>query len=81
MIQNKSDDEKSRRKELALYYLNGSDFCELYVIDKGNEVSYPSIAIDDNSLYLSYTYNRKNIKVDVKTLAFIENMIKDKKCF
>lgn len=81
LIQNKSDDEKSRRKELALYYLNGSDFCELYVIDKGNEVSYPSIAIDDNSLYLSYTYNRKNIKVDVKTLAFIENMIKDKKCF
>lgn len=82
LIQNKSDDEKNRRKELVIYALNGKKLCEIYTLDKSQEISYPSVLIENSMLYTSYTYDRVKIGLNILPLIFLaQTNLKDKPCF
>lgn len=75
------------RASLGLYYLKDRDsFIHIKNIDKVSgeyptEVSYPSAVIDSKEgyLYITYTYNRKHIRVHRLSLSRLENLINELK--
>lgn len=65
------------RSRLSLYSLNAKgEFIRLLTLDKGSEVSYPSVLMLKNELYISYTFERKFIKVLKLDINSLERLVK-----
>lgn len=71
------------RKNLTLYWLQDHKqgvFKELFKIDEQNgEVSYPAMAIDNENLYITWTFYRKNIKYTSIKLSILGTLIENAK--
>ncbi|AFI05303.1 3-deoxy-d-manno-octulosonic acid hydrolase subunit 2 [Helicobacter cetorum] len=66
-----------RRKELLLSKLEDSNtFQILKVLDKANEVSYPSSSVSSDFIDIVYTYNRSNIKHIRFNMAYLKSLLK-----
>lgn len=69
------------RASLSLFWLRDKskgEFVRLMTLDalKDGEVSYPAAVSDDTNLYISYTYDRKQIKSIIVSLDSIFELIK-----
>lgn len=62
-----NDGQKGKaRSTLSLFWLKDKakgEFVKLFTLDEAQEVSYPAVLSSSNSLYISYTLDRKAIKV------------------
>ncbi|MGN8432390.1 3-deoxy-d-manno-octulosonic acid hydrolase subunit 2 [Helicobacter pylori] len=76
LIHNPSD-LSLRRKELWLSKLeNSNSFKTLKVLDKANEVSYPSYSLNPYFIDIVYTYNRSHIKHIRFNMAYLKSLLK-----
>ncbi len=76
LIHNPSD-SSLRRKELLLSKLeNSNSFKTLKVLDKANEVSYPSYSLNPHFIDIVYTYNRSHIKHIRFNMAYLKSLLK-----
>ncbi|WP_033756280.1 3-deoxy-d-manno-octulosonic acid hydrolase subunit 2 [Helicobacter pylori] len=76
LIHNPSD-LSLRRKELWLSKLeNSNSFKTLKVLDKANEVSYPSYSLNSHFIDIVYTYNRSHIKHIRFNMAYLKSLLK-----
>ncbi|MFP6046411.1 sialidase family protein [Helicobacter pylori] len=76
LIHNPSD-SSLRRKELLLSKLeNSNSFKTLKVLDKANEVSYPSYSLNSHFIDIVYTYNRSHIKHIRFNMAYLKSLLK-----
>ncbi|TPH58568.1 3-deoxy-d-manno-octulosonic acid hydrolase subunit 2, partial [Helicobacter pylori] len=76
LIHNPSD-SSLRRKELLLSKLeNSNSFKTLKVLDKANEVSYPSYSFNPRFIDIVYTYNRSHIKHIRFNMAYLKSLLK-----
>ncbi|MUU42899.1 sialidase family protein, partial [Helicobacter pylori] len=76
LIHNPSD-LSLRRKELWLSKLETSNsFKTLKVLDKANEVSYPSYSLNPHFIDIVYTYNRSHIKHIRFNMAYLKSLLK-----
>ncbi|MFA4820885.1 3-deoxy-d-manno-octulosonic acid hydrolase subunit 2 [Helicobacter pylori] len=76
LIHNPSD-LSLRRKELWLSKLeNSNSFKTLKVLDKANEVSYPSYSLNLHFIDIVYTYNRSHIKHIRFNMAYLKSLLK-----
>ncbi|WRF74231.1 3-deoxy-d-manno-octulosonic acid hydrolase subunit 2 [Helicobacter pylori] len=76
LIHNPSD-LSLRRKELWLSKLeNSNSFKTLKILDKANEVSYPSYSINSHFIDIVYTYNRSHIKHIRFNMAYLKSLLK-----
>ncbi|WP_025449382.1 exo-alpha-sialidase [Helicobacter pylori] len=76
LIHNPSD-LSLRRKELWLSKLeNSNSFKTLKVLDKANEVSYPSYNLNPHFIDIVYTYNRSHIKHIRFNMAYLKSLLK-----
>ncbi|WQX64347.1 3-deoxy-d-manno-octulosonic acid hydrolase subunit 2 [Helicobacter pylori] len=76
LIHNPSD-LSLRRKELLLSKLeNSNSFKTLKVLDKANEVSYPSYSLNSHFIDIVYTYNRSHIKHIRFNMAYLKSLLK-----
>ncbi|WQW10119.1 3-deoxy-d-manno-octulosonic acid hydrolase subunit 2 [Helicobacter pylori] len=76
LIHNPSD-LSLRRKELWLSKLeNSNSFKTLKVLDKANEVSYPSYGLNPHFIDIVYTYNRSHIKHIRFNMAYLKSLLK-----
>ncbi|MGL2649292.1 exo-alpha-sialidase [Helicobacter pylori] len=76
LIHNPSD-LSLRRKELWLSKLeNSNSFKTLKVLDKANEVSYPSYSLNPRFIDIVYTYNRSHIKHIRFNMAYLNSLLK-----
>ncbi|MWR19589.1 exo-alpha-sialidase, partial [Helicobacter pylori] len=76
LIHNPSD-LSLRRKELWLSKLeNSNSFKTLKVLDKANEVSYPSYSLNPHFIDIVYTYNRSHIKHIRFNMAYLNSLLK-----
>lgn len=64
------------RSRLSLYELKNGEFSRLLTLDRGEELSYPSVLVDKNTLFLSYTNDRKFIKLLKIDLNLLERLKK-----
>ncbi|TQR33689.1 hypothetical protein DMB92_02035 [Campylobacter sp. MIT 99-7217] len=74
--------KKMPRKSLSLYYLtnlenltNEAHFTKLFTIKEADEVSYPSVSLDEKNAYLSFTLDRKNILFKRFSLESLNSLI------
>ncbi len=66
-----------RRKELLLSKLeNSNSFKTLKILDKANEVSYPSYSLNSHFIDIVYTYNRSHIKHIRFNMAYLKSLLK-----
>ncbi|WP_154408678.1 sialidase family protein [Helicobacter pylori] len=76
LIHNPSD-SSLRRKELLLSKLeNSNSFKTLKILDKANEVSYPSYSLNSHFIDIVYTYNRSHIKHIRFNMAYLKSLLK-----
>ncbi|AFJ81746.1 hypothetical protein MWE_0937 [Helicobacter pylori XZ274] len=76
LIHNPSD-SSLRRKELLLSKLeNSNSFKTLKILDKANEVSYPSYSLNPHFIDIVYTYNRSHIKHIRFNMAYLKSLLK-----
>ncbi len=76
LIHNPSD-LSLRRKELLLSKLeNSNSFKTLKVLDKANEVSYPSYSLNPHFIDIVYTYNRSHIKHIRFNMDYLKSLLK-----
>ncbi|MDO7822990.1 exo-alpha-sialidase, partial [Helicobacter pylori] len=76
LIHNPSD-LSLRRKELWLSKLeNSNSFKTLKVLDKADEVSYPSYSLNSHFIDIVYTYNRSHIKHIRFNMAYLKSLLK-----
>ncbi|MCQ2841360.1 3-deoxy-d-manno-octulosonic acid hydrolase subunit 2 [Helicobacter pylori] len=76
LIHNPSD-LSLRRKELWLSKLeNSNSFKTLKILDKANEVSYPSYSLNSHFIDIVYTYNRSHIKHIRFNMAYLKSLLK-----
>ncbi|WP_033760011.1 3-deoxy-d-manno-octulosonic acid hydrolase subunit 2 [Helicobacter pylori] len=76
LIHNPSD-LSLRRKELLLSKLeNTNSFQTLKILDKANEVSYPSSSLNPYFIDIVYTYNRSSIKHIRFNMAYLNSLLK-----
>ncbi|TPH49724.1 hypothetical protein FIM72_04275, partial [Helicobacter pylori] len=76
LIHNPSD-SSLRRKELLLSKLeNSNSFKTLKILDKANEVSYPSYSLNSHFIDIIYTYNRSHIKHIRFNMAYLKSLLK-----
>ncbi|ALM79357.1 hypothetical protein OA23_03865 [Helicobacter pylori] len=76
LIHNPSD-LSLRRKELLLSKLeNPNSFKTLKVLDKADEVSYPSYSLNSHFIDIVYTYNRSHIKHIRFNMAYLKSLLK-----
>ncbi|OJZ96674.1 exo-alpha-sialidase, partial [Helicobacter pylori] len=76
LIHNPSD-LSLRRKELLLSKLeNSNSFKTLKILDKANEVSYPSYSLNPYFIDIVYTYNRSHIKHIRFNMAYLKSLLK-----
>ncbi|TPH56578.1 sialidase family protein, partial [Helicobacter pylori] len=76
LIHNPSD-LSLRRKELWLSKLeNSNSFKTLKVLDKANEVSYPSYSLNPHFIDIVYTHNRSHIKHIRFNMAYLKSLLK-----
>ncbi|GAA7415412.1 3-deoxy-d-manno-octulosonic acid hydrolase subunit 2 [Helicobacter pylori] len=76
LIHNPSD-SSLRRKELLLSKLeNPNSFKTLKILDKANEVSYPSYSLNSHFIDIVYTYNRSHIKHIRFNMAYLKSLLK-----
>ncbi|MFP5994028.1 3-deoxy-d-manno-octulosonic acid hydrolase subunit 2 [Helicobacter pylori] len=76
LIHNPSD-LSLRRKELLLSKLeNSNSFKTLKILDKANEVSYPSYSLNPHFIDIVYTYNRSHIKHIRFNMAYLKSLLK-----
>lgn len=76
-----NDGEKSTRSRLSLYHLKDAskgEFVRLLSLDEGEELSYPAVMIKDESLYISYTFNRQRIKIQRLDLSYLQKLLEFK---
>ena len=92
LIHNDGSKENPRSK-LSLFWLKDEEkgeFVKLFTLDEGLEVSYPALLAQDKSLksttnkpndklYLSYTLDRKHIKMQILSVKAIEKAIDEKR--
>ncbi len=89
-ISSKSDNKNAHpRSKLSLFWLKDKEkgeFIRLFSIDEGGEVSYPSIYAHskgnnalENGLYVSYTLDRKAIKMKFFSADTIKKAIEAKR--
>ncbi|GAA8024488.1 3-deoxy-d-manno-octulosonic acid hydrolase subunit 2 [Helicobacter pylori] len=72
-----SSDSSLRRKELLLSKLeNPNSFKTLKILDKANEVSYPSYSLNSHFIDIVYTYNRSHIKHIRFNMAYLKSLLK-----
>lgn len=76
LIHNPSD-LSLRRKELWLSKLeNSNSFKTLKILDKADEVSYPSYSLNSHFIDIVYTYNRSHIKHIRFNMAYLKSLLK-----
>ncbi len=76
LIHNPSD-LSLRRKELLLSKLeNPNSFKTLKILDKADEVSYPSYSLNSHFIDIVYTYNRSHIKHIRFNMAYLKSLLK-----
>ncbi len=76
LIHNPSD-LSLRRKELLLSKLeNSNSFKTLKILDKADEVSYPSYSLNPYFIDIVYTYNRSHIKHIRFNMAYLKSLLK-----
>ncbi len=76
LIHNPSD-LSLRRKELLLSKLeNSNSFKTLKILDKADEVSYPSYSLNSHFIDIVYTYNRSHIKHIRFNMAYLKSFLK-----
>ncbi|KNE12727.1 exo-alpha-sialidase, partial [Helicobacter pylori] len=76
LIHNPSD-LSLRRKELLLSKLeNSNSFKTLKILDKADEVSYPSYSLNSHFIDIVYTYNRSHIKHIRFNMAYLKSLLK-----
>ncbi|WRG36025.1 3-deoxy-d-manno-octulosonic acid hydrolase subunit 2 [Helicobacter pylori] len=76
LIHNPSD-LSLRRKELLLSKLeNPNSFKTLKILDKADEVSYPSYSLNPHFIDIVYTYNRSHIKHIRFNMAYLKSLLK-----
>ncbi len=76
LIHNPSD-SSLRRKELLLSKLeNSNSFKTLKILDKADEVSYPSYSLNSHFIDIVYTYNRSHIKHIRFNIAYLKSLLK-----
>ncbi|KMT70305.1 3-deoxy-d-manno-octulosonic acid hydrolase subunit 2 [Helicobacter pylori] len=76
LIHNPSD-SSLRRKELLLSKLeNPNSFKTLKILDKADEVSYPSYSLNSHFIDIVYTYNRSHIKHIRFNMAYLKTLLK-----
>ncbi|WQV11622.1 exo-alpha-sialidase [Helicobacter pylori] len=76
LIHNPSD-SSLRRKELLLSKLeNSNSFKTLKILDKADEVSYPSYSLNPYFIDIVYTYNRSHIKHIRFNMAYLKSLLK-----
>ena len=92
LIHNDGSKENPRSK-LSLFWLKDEEkgeFVKLFTLDEGLEVSYPALLAQDKSLknttkkpndklYISYTLDRKHIKMQILSVKAIEKAIDEKR--
>ncbi|MCQ2647399.1 exo-alpha-sialidase, partial [Helicobacter pylori] len=72
-----SSDSSLRRKELLLSKLeNPNSFKTLKILDKADEVSYPSYSLNPHFIDIVYTYNRSHIKHIRFNMAYLKSLLK-----
>ncbi|WP_390485790.1 3-deoxy-d-manno-octulosonic acid hydrolase subunit 2 [Helicobacter pylori] len=72
-----SSDSSLRRKELLLSKLeNPNSFKTLKILDKADEVSYPSYSLNSHFIDIVYTYNRSHIKHIRFNMAYLKTLLK-----
>lgn len=74
-----NDGEKGAvRSKLSLFWLKNKEngeFVKLFTLDNAEEVSYPAVLLDLNALNISYTFDRKMIKMQRVSVLSIQNAI------